>query len=203
MCVCGGVLKSGERGREKEKGGEALEEMSRGWTRVKVEAKERERNQEEQVRRGRGEELRREEVGSPGVSERRWTQGESQGSRGRKWEDTGRGCRVRSGGELCEASPSSAQSLTSAGLLSFPTHPVLPSRHHLWLSPLPLGKGVVVVLSEEGTGIPDTRRLWGCHWRKEWNSGFLAYHDKLGMSVLWVIQFLSDDKSSGLNDGPL
>ena len=64
-------------------------------------------------------------------------------------------------------------------------------------------KGVVVVLSEEGTGIPDTRRLWGCHWRKEWNSGFLTYHDKLGMSVLWVIQFLSDDKSSGLNDGPL
>lgn len=50
MCV--GVLMSGERGREKEKGGEVWEGMSSGWTRVKVEAKERERNQEEQVRRG-------------------------------------------------------------------------------------------------------------------------------------------------------
>ena len=80
--MCGGgraVLKSGERGREKEKGGDAREGMSRGWTRVKVEAKERERNREEQVRRGRGDELRREEVGSTGVSERRWTQGESLG----------------------------------------------------------------------------------------------------------------------------
>lgn len=103
---------------------------------------------------------------------------------------------------MCSLSTFSSVSDLS-GLLSLPTHPVLPSRHHLWLSPLPLGKGVVVVLREEGAGIPDTRRLWGCHWRKEWNSGFLTHHDKLGMSVLWVIQFLSDDKSSGLNDGPL
>lgn len=114
----------------------------------------------------------------------------------------GRGGRARGGGELYAASPSSAQPLTSVGFL-VTTHPVLPPRHHLWLSPLPLGKGVVVVLSEEGAGIRDTRSLWGCHWRKEWKSGFLAHHDKLGMSVLWVTQFLFDDKSSGLNDGPL
>ena len=38
MCLCG-VLMSGERRREKERGGEAWEGMRRGWTRVKVEAK--------------------------------------------------------------------------------------------------------------------------------------------------------------------
>lgn len=78
---------------EKEKGDEAWEGDTKGLERVKVEAKKKgERRMKgksgrTEEKRGRGE-SRKEKTGSLGVSERRWTQGESWWPRG---EEQGQG----------------------------------------------------------------------------------------------------------------
>lgn len=103
--------------------------------------------------RGRGK-SRREKTGSPGVSERRWTRGECWGPRGRQQKGG-------VGRELCAAPPSSAQSLTSAGFRASCHFLCWLLGTILWLSPLPLEKGVMVGPRRGRGRHSDTGRLWG------------------------------------------